>query len=145
LLTLENDPRFVQAAAPADPVVVAYFTLVIGETSSDVALCLPYPMLEPVFDEHSRSTDQVERDLNRATAAAITQRRLTDVEVDVAVRFDPVAMRSADIGQWQVGDVVTLGHRTTAPLSVTSATTVFAKAVPGSSGRSMAVLVVPAR
>jgi flagellar motor switch protein FliM len=145
LLTLENDPRFVQAAAPTDPVVVAYFTLTVGTTTSNVALCLPYPMLAPALDDHSRSDDQVEREQSRAAAATLTQRRLTDVEVDVCVRFDPIPMRSADIGALQVGDVVPLGHRTTAPLSVTSAASVFAKAVPGASGRSLAILIVTAR
>jgi flagellar motor switch protein FliM len=123
LLTLENDPRFVQAAAPTDPVVVAYFELAIGTTTSNVALCLPYPMLAPALEDHSRSNDQV----------------------DVSVRFDPMPMRSADIGALQVGDVVPLGHRTTAPLSVTSAASTFAKAVPGSSGKSLAILIVAAR
>ena len=47
------------------------------------------------------------------------------------------------IGGLAVGDVVPLQHRTTAPLAVTSAATTFAHAVPGTSGRALAVLIVP--
>jgi len=41
-----------------------------------------------------------------------------------------------------VGDVVSLGHRTSRPLSVTSASTTFARAIPGASGRTLAALIV---
>ena len=93
-------------------------------------------------------TDQIymreeARLLARRQAAERTQRRLTDVEVDVAVRFHPLRMASAAIARLSVGDVVALEHRTTAPLAVTSAATTFAHAVPGTSGRKLAVLIVP--
>jgi flagellar motor switch protein FliM len=145
LLTLENDPRFVQAAAPTDPVIVARMDLTIAEDVMPMALCIPYPMLAPVFETIANSAELQERQRNRAAAATVTQRRLTDVAVEVAVRFDPIRLPSHRIGRLAVGDVVTLGHRTTVPLSVTSAATVFARAVPGSSGKSLAVLIVPSR
>ena len=76
-------------------------------------------------------------------AAALTQQRLADVEVDVAVRFRPLRLPSSRLGDLAVGDVVPLGHRTTTPLAVTSAATTFASAVPGTSGAKLAVLIVP--
>ncbi|MGZ4602608.1 MAG: FliM/FliN family flagellar motor switch protein, partial [Kineosporiaceae bacterium] len=71
------------------------------------------------------------------------QQRLTDVEVEVAVGFNPTRLPSRVIGRLAVGDVVRLEHRTTAPLAVTGADTTFAHAVPGTSGRKVAVLIVP--
>jgi flagellar motor switch protein FliM len=143
LASLENNPGFVQAAAPTDPVVVARMELAIGERTSATSLCIPYATLAPALERLSRAQDGEARALARRQAAERTQQRLTDVEVDVAVRFHPLRLPSGLIGRLAVGDVVPLEHRTTAPLAVTSAATTFAHAVPGTSGRRLAVLIVP--
>ena len=143
LQSLESNPAFVQAAAPTDPVVVARMELTVGERASAMSLCIPYASLEPVLVQLSRAKDDHGRMLARRQAAELTQQRLSDVEVDVAVRFRPLRLPSSAIGRLAVGDVVPLGHRTTAPLAVTSAATTFASAVPGTSGTKLAVLIVP--
>jgi flagellar motor switch protein FliM len=142
LQTLESNAGFVQAAAPTDPVVVARLDLSIGQHSSEATLCLPFAMLSPALTALTESTDAAEKERARRAAAERTQRRLVDVEVPVAVRFDPVRLPSALIGRLAVGDVVSLNHRTSRPLSVTSASTTFARAVPGASGKTLAVLIV---
>ena len=143
LHSLESNPGFVQAAAPTDPVVVTRMDLTIGERTSNASLCIPFASLEPALERLSRAQDDEARLLARRHAAQRTQQRLTDVEVEVAVRFRPLRMASAAIGRLAVGDVVRLEHRTTTPLTVTSAATTFAHAVPGTSGRKLAVLIVP--
>ena len=142
LVALESNAQFVQAAAATDPVVVARMDLTVGNRHSEATLCLPYGMLAPALDELVRAGQDDERTRMRAEAARRTTRRLTDVAVDVSVRFDPIRLRSSQIAQLAVGDVLTLGHRTTSPLTVTSAATTFAHAIPGTSGRRMAVLIV---
>jgi flagellar motor switch protein FliM len=142
LVTLENDARFVQAAALTDPVVVSRLDLSVGQRESAVSFCFPYAMLAPTLKVLSDSSDDTEKQRARAEAARRTQQRLSDVEVDVSVRFDPLRMPSRAIAALKVGDVVVLDHRTTTPLSVTSASTTFARAVPGSSGKQLAVLIV---
>jgi len=139
---LESNAGFVQAAAPTDPVVIARLDLSIGSHNAQASLCLPFTMLAPGLAALSNSSDAEEKARARMAAAQRTQRRLVDVEVPVAVRFDPVRMPSSMIGRLEVGDVVHLNHRTSRPLSVTSAATTFAKAVPGASGRTLAVLIV---
>jgi flagellar motor switch protein FliM len=99
-------------------------------------------MLSPALIALSESTDAAEKERVRKAAAELTQRRLVDVEVPVAARFDAIRMPSSAIGRLEVGDVVHLGHRTSRPLSVVSASTTFAKAVPGAAGRTLAVLIV---
>ena len=143
LLSLETNAGFVQAAAPTDPVVVARMELTVADRTTTTSLCIPYAMLSPALLAMNQANDGGERARQRRDAAELTQNRLSDVEVDVSVRFDPLRLTSAAVGRLAVGDVVTLGHRTTAPLSVTSASTTFARAVPGSSGRRLAVLIVP--
>ena len=142
LVTLENDPRFVQAAALTDPVVVSRLGLSVGQRESTVSFCFPYAMLSPTLKLLSDSQDDTEKQRMRAEAGRRTQQRLSDVEVDVSVRFDPLRMPSRAIAALKVGDVVLLDHRTTSPLSVTSAASTFARAVPGSSGKQLAVLIV---
>lgn len=142
MLALENNAQFVQAAAPTDPMVVAHFELAMGDRTSPLSLCLPYQMLSDGLGELSKGEDAEEKARLRQIAAQQTTRRLADVEVDVSVRFDPAQLPSEQIWKLTVGDVLPLEHRTSAPLSVTSASTVFAKAVPGSSGKKLAALVV---
>jgi flagellar motor switch protein FliM len=142
MVALENNAQFVQAAAPTDPMVVAHFDLALGERVSQFSLCLPYQMLADGLGELSKGEDAEEKARLRQIAVQQTSRRLADVEVDVSVRFDPARLPSAQIWQLTVGDVLPLEHRTSAPLSVTSAATVFARAVPGSSGKKLAALVV---
>jgi flagellar motor switch protein FliM len=142
LVTLESDARFVQAAALTDPVVVSRLALSVGKRESAVTICLPYAMLAPTLKLLSDSGDDSEKLRLRAEAGRRTEQRLSDVEVDVSVRFDPLRMPSRSVAGLKVGDVVVLDHRTTAPLSVTSASSTFARAVPGSSGKQLAVLIV---
>jgi flagellar motor switch protein FliM len=142
LLTLESNAQFVQAAAPTDPVVVARMQLAVGDRVSSADLCLPFAMLAPALEAVNLSADHGEKIRLRSVAAARTTQRLNNVEVDVSIRFDPIRLPSAQIGQLAVGDVLNLGHRTAKPLSITSASSVFAIAVPGASGRQLAALIV---
>ncbi len=141
LVAMESDARFVQAAAATDPVVVANMDLTVGHHESRLSLCVPYAMLAPPLE---LATHQDNRELARIrkVAAEQTQRRLTEVDVEVSVKFESRRMPSEAIGQLKVGDVVAFPHRTTRPLTVTSASTVFAQAIPGASGRRLAVLIV---
>ncbi|MFN8074658.1 MAG: flagellar motor switch protein FliM [Kineosporiaceae bacterium] len=142
LLALESNAQFVQAAAATDPVVVAHLEMQVGDRSSTATLCLPYAMLAPALDAIDDSKQDGERARQRLEASKLTTRRLADVAVDVAVRFDPLRLPSSRLASLAVGDVLTLDHRTTTPLTVVSASTVFARAVPGASGRRLAVLIV---
>jgi flagellar motor switch protein FliM len=144
LLALENNPQFVQAAAATDPVVVSRMTLTVGENSASADLCMPYVMLQPALEIITRNEDSAARTNERSAAAARTTARLGDVQVDVMVRFDALRLPSSQIGQLDVGDVISLGHRTSKPLAVTAANTTFGLAVPGSSGEKLAALIVTA-
>jgi flagellar motor switch protein FliM len=142
LLALESNAQFVQAAAPTDPVIVARMKLAVGERISGADLCLPYAMLAPALEAVTRSADRGEKIRQRSVATARTTQRLNDVEVDVSVRFDPLHLPSSQIGRLVVGDVLSLHHRTSKPLSITSAASTFAIAVPGASGQRLAALIV---
>ena len=142
LVTLESNAQFVQAAAHTDPVVVVRMQLTVGEVVSAADLCLPYAMLAPALLAIARTEDDTERDRLRTVAAAQTSRRLNDVEVDVSIRFATQRLSSSEIGRLEIGDVISLGHRTSHPLAVMAASSTFAFAVPGTSGKHLAALIV---
>jgi flagellar motor switch protein FliM len=58
------------------------------------------------------------------------------------VRFDPVPIDSATVLSLEVGDVVRLGHRVGAPLTVQVGSSPVARAIAGKSGPRLAALVV---
>ena len=142
LVTLESNAQFVQAAAPTDPVVVARMQLTVGEVTSAADLCLPYVMLAPALAAIAKTEDLTEKDRLRTAASIRTTRRLNDVEVDVSIRFGTQRLSSSEIGRLKVGDVLNLGHRTSHPLAVMAASSIFALAVPGTSGKHLAALIV---
>jgi flagellar motor switch protein FliM len=141
LISLESNAQFVQAAAATDPVVVGVLELTVGTRTTDMKLCLPFGMLAPALNAVTRSGQDGERTRQREEAAQLTSARLSDVQVDVSVRFDPIRLVSQQIASLAVGDVLSLNHKTTAPITVVSANTVFARATPGASGRRLAVLI----
>ena len=79
----------------------------------------------------------------RTWRCATSPAGLSAAPIDVAVRFQPIRMRTDDIVDLRPGDVVPLGHPTSRPLEVTVNETVFAHAVPGNQGARLACLVVP--
>lgn len=144
ILGLESNVQFIQAAAATDPVIAARMEITVGQRTASADLCFPYAMLAPALETLSNNQDQRERATLRRQAAALTTQRLSDVDIEVSVRFDSLRLPSSAIGGLTVGDVLTLGHKTSKPLAVTSANTTFALAVPGSSGKRLAALIVAA-
>jgi flagellar motor switch protein FliM len=142
LVNLESNPQFIQAASPTDPVVVSHLQLTVGDRTSTIDLCLPYSMLAAGLATGGRNGARGEQLELRSAASEQTTQRLNDVEVDVSIRFDPMHLRSSQIARLAVGDVLNLGHRTSRPLTITSASSTFALAVPGTSGRQLAALIV---
>jgi flagellar motor switch protein FliM len=96
-----------------------------------------------VLEAHAGVTVSSERERqSRAQAARTIAARLEDVPVQVAVRFDATLTGPGELADLAVGDVVTLRHPTSRPLTVSAADLVFAHAVPGAAGKRLAVLVV---
>ena len=143
LAGIEYNPQFVQVAGASEPMIVASFEMRVGAEECVATLCLPFGAIFPklqggrgdaVLSEAQRTAHEAAR---RNVVAG-----LSSVPLDVAVRFQPVRMRPADLIDLRPGDVVRLGHPTTTPLAVTSAGITFAHAVPGSQGPQLACLVV---
>lgn len=135
---IEYNPPFLQAAGPSDSMIVNDFDMSIGQETCRLSLSIPLASIAPRLDA------QRPRDARTNSAASRSAMResLSDVPIDVAVAFHPVALDSARILSLAVGDLVVLEHRVGSPLRVQTGDTRVASAVAGKSGTRLAALIV---
>jgi flagellar motor switch protein FliM len=143
LKEIEYNAQFLRAHQPGDAVVVASFEMKIGTEECVGSLCLPFNTILPVLEKQETIELTPAERLIRDSAHRKLTAGLSAAPIDVAVRFQPIRMRTDDIVDLRPGDVVPLGHPTSLPLEVTVNETVFAHAVPGNQGARLACLVVP--
>jgi flagellar motor switch protein FliM len=143
LVGIEYNPQFVQVGGASDPMIVASFEMRVGAEECVATLCLPFGMIFPKLqgDRGDVVISEAQRTAREAARRNLVA-GLGHVPLEVAVRFQPVKLRPAELVDLRPGDVIQLGHPTTAPLAVTSAGITFAHAVPGSQGSHLACLVV---
>jgi flagellar motor switch protein FliM len=143
LREIEYNAQFLRAHQPGDAVVIASFDMKIGTEECVASICLPFTTILPVLEKQETvelsATERLVRDAAHRNLTA----GLSAAPIEVAVRFQPIRMRTDDIVDLRPGDVVPLGHPTSLPLEVTVNETVFAHAVPGNQGTRLACLVVP--
>ena len=143
LREIEYNAQFLRALQPSDAVVVASFEMKIGTEECVASICLPFNTILPVLERQEQiELTTAERMMREGAARSLTA-GLSAAPIDVAVRFQPIRMRTDDIVDLRPGDVVPLGHPTSVPLEVTVNEIVFAHAVPGNQGARLACLVVP--
>jgi len=144
LTSIEYNPQFIRVLAASDAVVVASFEMKVGTEECVASICMPFASIFPVL----QTDDDVELSESEQTVRRTAHQRLSSTlsmaPIDVAVRFQPIRMRTADIVGLQPGDVVPLSHSTTRPLAITVNDATLAHAVPGNQGTRLACLVVPA-
>ena len=143
LRDIEYNAQFLRAHQPGDAVVVASFEMKIGTEECVASICLPFNTILPVLEKQETVELTPAERMVRDSAHRRLTAGLSAAPIDVAVRFQPIRMRTDDIVDLRPGDVVPLGHPTSLPLEVTVNETVFAHAVPGNQGARLACLVVP--
>jgi flagellar motor switch protein FliM len=142
---IEYNPQFLQIAAPSDTVVVASFEMKVGVAECLATLCIPFNSLLPRLQSAvGRGPLSAQQRAAREIAAVQMSNALEGAPLDVAVRFEPTKVRSEELIDLNVGDVIPLRHTSAQPLSVTAGDVHFAHAVPGSHGKRLACLVVDA-
>ena len=143
LREIEYNAQFLRAHQPGDAVVIASFEMKIGTEECVASICLPFNTILPVLERQELIELTPAERMVRDSAHRSLTAGLSAAPIDVAVRFQPIRMRTDDIVDLRPGDVVPLGHPTSLPLEVTVNETVFAHAVPGNQGARLACLVVP--
>jgi len=140
---IEYNPQFLQAASPADSMIVGEFEMIIGQEQSTLTLCLPMaPLLPRLAAQRPQNQADKEADALAAQTARRLRDRLGDVPIDVSVLFSPAALSPERILTLAPGDIVPLAHRVGDPLTVRAGGITYARAVAGKAGNRLAALVV---
>lgn len=144
ITTTESNPQFAQVAALSEMVVVAMYTIGIGDQSWEASLCFPISTLQPALDAYTdskRSREVGSGDVDRAKG--LLHDHLHDAPIDLAVQFNTVCLTAAEIVGLQPGDVLPLRHAVDQPLTISVGGVPSFSAMPGRRGRRLAAMVVP--
>lgn len=139
----EFNPQFAQIAAPSDMALIVSFDLRIGDKRGAATICIPFSTLENVLESlASQTLFQDHRTYDPQLWQQLLELALSNVPVELSVRFDTVALTSSDIVDLEVGDVVPLSHPTDKPLTITIDDVRCYQAVSGRRGKRLACLIV---
>jgi flagellar motor switch protein FliM len=141
--SVEYNPQLAQAASGSETVMVATYSMRIGAREPDATLVLPFSSFAAALNNAaSPQLSESARHKRKRALEALTE-RLSDVPVDVSVRFNPLEVPSGDLLSLAVGDVLLLRHAHDSPLEVTTNNVTFAHALPSNHRRRLAAEIVP--
>lgn len=140
---VQYNPQFVQATGASETVLVASFTLRVGEREDAVTFMLPADTMLAALHAADGAIAHSAEDRQAAAAAhADLELAVQGVPVRVGVQFAPVTVHPRDVLSLQVGDVLPLSHPSSTPLDVVVDGVVLARAAIGSHGPRLACRVV---
>ncbi|GAB3127278.1 flagellar motor switch protein FliM [Glaciibacter psychrotolerans] len=132
--SIHHNSQFAQAAATSELMIVASFTVQVGERASHATLAIPADVL-------LRQLGAANPVINATDAADLIQNQVSHVPVDVAVQFPGKRVWAADILALAVGDLIPLGHAGHKPLDVAVDGHTLAYAAVGATGSRMACVI----
>lgn len=139
----EFNPQFAQIAAPSDMAMAVSFETRIGDKKGAASICIPFATMQPVLDTIASQSLFLDRGGQDVLAwQSQLEHALDSVPVELAVRFDTVALTSSEIVSLHVGDVVPLSHPVHKPVTVLVDGVRCANAVTGLRGKRLACLIV---
>ncbi len=111
----EINPQFASIVPPSDVVIVVKFELEMEHAAGTITVCIPYSTVEPIRSKlyAGFQSDQLEVDHEWMRRF---REQLKDAAVEVAVELGRVMIRSGDLLELQVGDVITLEKDVKEPL-----------------------------
>jgi flagellar motor switch protein FliM len=141
--SVQYNPQFVQAAPASDSVLVATFTLRVGEREDVATVMFPAELLLGAVRQADGASGRSQED-QQAHELAVHDLEVAveEVPVEVAVRFAPLTVRPREVVELVVGDVVPLSHASSRPLDVVVDGVVLAHAAAGNNGSRLACMVV---
>jgi len=132
---IQYNSQFAQAAATADLMIVATFSMRVGESTATATLALPADTLLPQLGETNPTTSP-------ANHAELLQAQLASVPVDVSLQLTPIRVLPSVILGLAVGDVLPIPHSKHRPLDVVVDGQPLARAAVGSNGSRLACIVI---
>jgi flagellar motor switch protein FliM len=131
---IQYHSQFAQAAATAELMIIARFTIRVGEHAAAGTVALPALAILPQLGE-TNPTVPVEN------VRQLLHAQLAQVPVDVSARLAPVHVKPARVLGLRVGDVIRTAHPSHRPLEVAVGDRTIATAAVGANRSRLAVVV----
>ena len=103
----EMNSQFANIATPSEIVVATGFTLEMGDVQSEMHICFPYSMLEPIRDllYSTMQSDHLTQDKRWVT---MLSQELQDAEIELVCNLGTAHATLRDIVDMRTGDVIPL-------------------------------------
>ena len=113
LSNLASGPQFAQITSGTETVGRIDLRITLGDSSGDLRLCFPYPLLQPIIPRLAiERWFRRESDLGKdAEAGETLRRRLSLVEVPVVLEVGRATISVSEFLDLEVGDVIKLDSR----------------------------------
>ena len=132
---IQYNSQFAQAAATSDLMIVAKFSIRVGDSSTDATLALPAEVLLPQLGQANPT-------MSTAGARDLVTAQLGSVPVDVSLQLTPAQVKPSAILGLSVGDVLRIPHPQHRPFDVSVDGQPLATAAIGANGARLACVVV---
>ena len=106
---LESNPMFAQIVAPSEIVIIVTLDCRIGENRGQMAICLPYILIEPILPKLSAHNwfSATQREATPEILSRL-QGRLEEARVPLSVRLGDTHLTVRDLLGLENGDVIVL-------------------------------------
>lgn len=133
--SIQHNSQFAQAAATTDLMIVATFTITVGDDEALSTIALPADViLQQLGALNPMDTN--------GDADELIRGQLGDVPVSVGLRITPIAVNPGVILNLQVGDVISLPHQKSEPFHVSVEDRSLYRAAVGTNGSRLAAYIV---
>ncbi|MHB9145598.1 MAG: flagellar motor switch protein FliM [Symbiobacteriia bacterium] len=108
---MESNPMFAQIVAPSEIVIIVTLDCRIGDNRGQMAICLPYILIEPVLPKLSAHNwfSATQREATPETLSRL-QQRLEEARVPVSVRLGDTNLTVKEVLELEPGDVIVLDN-----------------------------------
>lgn len=131
---IQFNSRFAQAAATNELMIVARFSVRVGDEVTDASVALPARVLM----EH---LGEINPTIRAENAKQLLRAQLAQVAITVTARLAPAPVTPASVLGMKVGDVIRLPHPTSRPLQVAAGDHTLGSAAVGAAGSRLAIVV----
>ncbi|MFJ6028440.1 flagellar motor switch protein FliM [Pseudarthrobacter sp. NPDC092424] len=135
LESIQHNSQFAQAAATTDLMIVAAFSIRVGEDAADATIAMPAEVLLSGLGAANPT-------VSAENSKEMLLEQLGYVPVDVSLSLTPASVRPSTVLNLAVGDLVPLPHPTHRPLDITVEGRALAQAAPGANGARLAAVIV---
>lgn len=142
VIGVESNPQFAQIASPTDLVVEIALQFSIDSVTADATLCLPWGTIGQVLEDLSDKGQLANMKVDAEKARERMVSRVDDVQIEVAARLKPAKLKSSQILDLAVGDVLLLGVQKDEPLVLWTGDRATHRAKAGKRGKRTAIEVL---